>query len=106
MSAAGCFEIIGITALILGKYAMSVKCENAVCHIIQKISVMGYGDHNSYKRIKKIFENCQCRYIKIIARLIKDQHICLLAEHAKQIQSPLLTAGQLADRRILHIRGK
>lgn len=55
---------------------VSVKFKNAVHHIVQKIAVMGYGDHNPRKTVQEILQNRQRLNINIIGELIKQIYIC------------------------------
>ena len=59
---------------------------------------------DSRKIIKKSFQHLQRRNIKIIGRLIQYQYVRRFHKHLEKIQSSSLAAGNLGDRRILHIR--
>ena len=94
-------KIFLIAALALVQMSVPLETEYPIHNSVEKIPVMRDCDHDSGKMVQIILKDLQCLYIKVIGRLIKDQHIGCFHEDAQQIQPALLSAGQLLDWRIL-----
>ncbi len=97
--------IIREAALVLSDRAV-LKCKDPSHHPIQKIAVMGNGDHNAVEMVEIVFQDRECLYIQIIGGLIEDQHIGRLHQHTQQVQPASLPARKLAEQPVLLLRRK
>ena len=71
---------------------VSVQFQDPVRHIIQKIPVMGNGDHDPVKGIQIILQDRERGDVQVVARLIEQKDIGILRQHAQQIQPALLSS--------------
>ena len=67
---------------------------------------MRHHDDNALKLIQIILQSPQGRNVKIIGRLVKDQHIRRTHKHLQKIQPPSLAARELSEQTILILSRK
>ena len=70
----------------------SALTENPVHNPVKKVPVMGNHDHDTGKVVEIVLQDLKRAYIKVIGRLIQNQHIGGRHQNAEQIQPPLFPA--------------
>ena len=71
-------------------------------YAVQKITVMAHDDHRTLEGVQVVLQNVQRFDIKIVGRLIQNEHIRCGHQDAQQVEPALLSAGQTGNALILH----
>ena len=67
---------------------------------------MGDHDYDAREMVEEVFQHLQGGDIQIVGRLVQNEYIRRAHQHLEQVEPPSLPAGDLGDRRILHIRAE
>ena len=89
--------VFGVVALEPDDAALAFKGEDVSCDAVQKPAVVADDDSAPGKVFESFFESAHRVDIEIVGRLVKEQDVCALLEHAREMHAIALAAGKRAD---------
>ena len=76
----------------------AVEFENPPGDVVQKITVVGHGDHRTLVLLEMLLEPVDRLGVEVVRRLVEQQHVGLLQQQAAQGHAAALTAREVFDR--------
>ena len=100
-------EPLFVVTLVGIAYAM-VKLKNPIRNIREEVAVVGYYDKRTLERLQVFFKPLNRLRVKVVCRLVKEEHIRLGKKKAANSHAAALTSGEhlhaLIGRRAVHRR--
>lgn len=90
-------HVVGEIAGLHQDFAAAGKGENGIADPIQKVAVVGDGEHAALEIVQVVFQNLEGVDIQVVGGFIKQQHVGGGHEDPQQVQASALAAGQLRD---------
>src|SRR5687767_11060303 len=86
----------GIRVWLIGP-GFTTQLEHAVAQAPQERAVVRYEQHRAFKVRKRFDEHLLRREIEMVCRLVEDEEVRRIQEHARHDQSRALAAGERLD---------
>ena len=83
-----------------GNTLASVKFQNPFTHVIQEVAVVCNGYHGTLILLQMLLKPVDALCIKVVGRLVEQQHIRLLQEQAAECHTTPLTTREVCDRQV------
>ena len=83
-----------------GDALSAVKLKDPLCGVIQKVAVMGYRNDGAGESMQELLEPFHALSIKVVRRLIEQQHVGARKQKPAQSHTSLFTARQILDHSI------
>ena len=77
----------------------AVEFKNPFGGVVEKIAIMGDGDHRAGEAHQELFEPFDRLGVQVVGRLVEQQHVGLREQQLAQRHPPLLATGEGPDRR-------
>ena len=74
----------------------AIQFQNPARHIIQKVAIVGHGDHGAFILLQMLLQPQHRFGIQVVGRFVEQQNIGLLEQQPAQRHPPLLAAGEHA----------
>src|SRR6476660_999490 len=89
----GAIEVLHADLLVL-----LTKVKNLRCDPVQKVAIVRNGQDRPVEIIESIFQSFACCYVKVICRLVENQHVSTRIDQLCQRKTPFLASGKDRNR--------
>ena len=87
---------VAVIALV-GYARAAVELQNPLGGIVQKIAVVGDGNHGARVALQELFQPVHRFSIQVVGRLVEQEHVGLGQQQLTQGNAPLFTAREQPD---------
>ena len=88
------FQPAGIVTFPGDTFA-TVEFKNPACHMVEEVTVVGYGNHRTLVLLQMLFQPIDGFSVKVVGRFVQQQHIGLLQQQAAKCHTATLTSRKM-----------
>src|SRR5438128_7891735 len=99
---AGTFDVLDVGAEVdvrlgLGA-AFAAQLQDAVAQASEELAIVRHEEHGAVEVLERLYQHLLRREIEMVRRLVEDEEIRWIEEHAREDEARFLAARQRADR--------